>query len=454
MNTLENLRKSLNVKVENGKKTLKHNINKKANFFPFQTRNPERAKFKNGFSPVIGQFFRNIEGVKRTVLEKEEFIQRLTEQVNCSDEDRPHLERIITSYLFQADTLRIFHPSIYKYIQLSSTKEATGEKEIAQYIYDALLGGEATLFEEFLLQRKSEHVLSRLIIDHLPKMEQTKVENKYAPTFPFIRKLFLKDLQYLLQNREFFMQYINLFLAYYYFYSITQMVLKINQFEKMDPDQPTPVYYILDWERASRNRPAAKSGYKQIFTNARKALTHVNTLEHLNFIFDTENKNYLELVEIFHRLEPLEQEKILDAIYSWTKEYTEIKVGNGDEIEKKSQLEDAMRQLQQQLAKGLDQATVYRYALAVNEIGKVYFLKTRGSLGNTLNVTQDFLILLTAIAVKDTKIPLNQYFEELENRGVFFDLYSKEEVIELLNKLNLIEKKSDSGDAQYVKPIL
>ena len=454
MNTLENLRKSLNVKVENGKKTLKHNINKKVNIFPFQTRNPERAKFKNGFSPVIGQFFRNIEGVKLTVLEKEEFVKVLTNQVNCRDEDRPHLVRIITSYLFQADTLRIFHPSIYKYIELSSSKEATGEKEIAQYIYDALLGGEVTLFEEFLLQRKSEHVLSRLIIDNLPKLEHAKIENKYAPTLPFIRKLFLKDLQFLLTNREFFMQYINLFFAYYYFYSITQMVLKINQFEKMDPYNPTPIYYNLDWERTSRNRPAVTHGYKHIFTNARKVLTHVNTLEHLNFIFNTENKHYIELVEEFNRLNPLEQQKILDAIYTWTKEYTEIKVGNMDEIERKPQLEEAMRQLQQQIAKGLSQETLYRYALAVNEIGKAYFLKTRGSLGNTLNVTQDFLILLTAISVKDTKIPLNQYFKELENRGVFFDRYSQEEIIELLNKLNLIEKKSDSGDAQYVKPIL
>ena len=44
--------------------------------------------------------------------------------------------------------------------------------------------------------------------------------------------------------------------------------------------------------------------------------------------------------------------------------------------------------------------------------------------------------------------------EEYEKRGLFFDRYSKEEIIKLLTKLNLIDKKSDSGDAQYVKPIL
>ena len=108
----------------------------------------------------------------------------------------------------------------------------------------------------------------------------------------------------------------------------------------------------------------------------------------------------------------------------------------------------------QQISKGVSKETMYLFALAIHEVGKQYFLKTRGSLGNTLNVTQDFLILLTAISVKNEKISLKQLFIEFERRGIFFDRYSREKIVELFNKLNLIEKKSDSGDAQYVKPIL
>lgn len=64
------------------------------------------------------------------------------------------------------------------------------------------------------------------------------------------------------------------------------------------------------------------------------------------------------------------------------------------------------------------------------------------------------LLVITALCVKDKKIKLNQLFEEYEKRGLFFDKHSKKEIINFLNKLNLIDKKSDSGDAQYVKPIL
>lgn len=62
--------------------------------------------------------------------------------------------------------------------------------------------------------------------------------------------------------------------------------------------------------------------------------------------------------------------------------------------------------------------------------------------------------MITAICIKEDKITLKDLFKEYERRGLFLDSYSQVEVIDLLGKLNLIDKKSDSGDAQYVKSIL
>ena len=44
--------------------------------------------------------------------------------------------------------------------------------------------------------------------------------------------------------------------------------------------------------------------------------------------------------------------------------------------------------------------------------------------------------------------------KEYEFRGIYLDNSSKEYLQEFFTKLNLIDKKSDSGDAQYVKRIL
>lgn len=49
---------------------------------------------------------------------------------------------------------------------------------------------------------------------------------------------------------------------------------------------------------------------------------------------------------------------------------------------------------------------------------------------------------------------LNELFDEFRKRGIYLDNQSQESIVEFYEKLNLIEKKSDSGDAQYVKGIL
>ena len=84
-----------------------------------------------------------------------------------------------------------------------------------------------------------------------------------------------------------------------------------------------------------------------------------------------------------------------------------------------------------------------------------HYLKFRGASGSMLNITEEFLIFLTKLAIHDEeKISLNEVFHQFELRGVFLDQPSKDEVVQFYTKLNLIEKKSDSGDAQYVRRIL
>ena len=68
-----------------------------------------------------------------------------------------------------------------------------------------------------------------------------------------------------------------------------------------------------------------------------------------------------------------------------------------------------------------------------------------------LNMTEDDIILMTKICINDKKkLKLNILFEEFEKRGLFFDRDSSKKIIQLYEKLNFLEKKSDSGDAQYV----
>lgn len=82
-------------------------------------------------------------------------------------------------------------------------------------------------------------------------------------------------------------------------------------------------------------------------------------------------------------------------------------------------------------------------------------MKNRGRSGLMLNLSEETLIFLTKICIKNQEqMRLKDVFQAFESRGVFLDSISKEQVANYYEKLNLIEKKSDSGDAKYVKRIL
>lgn len=93
--------------------------------------------------------------------------------------------------------------------------------------------------------------------------------------------------------------------------------------------------------------------------------------------------------------------------------------------------------------------------IAHHEFCKYRWVKNRKKSGLVLNLTERDIIFLTKVSLRDEeKIRLNDLYKEYEFRGIYLDNSSKEYLQEFFTKLNLIDKKSDSGDAQYVKRIL
>jgi len=101
-------------------------------------------------------------------------------------------------------------------------------------------------------------------------------------------------------------------------------------------------------------------------------------------------------------------------------------------------------------------AAAGRYSKWLSQFAMANFLKRRGPLGNTLCFSRSQLLFLTRLCVganSTGKLRLTDLWVEFGKRGVAFDFESQKQIIKLFNKLNLIEKKSDSGDAQYVRAI-
>ena len=445
-------------KYLNYEKKLKHNKGKRINLFPFTTRNPERAKFRKGFDGVTGEFCRLITDKS---LEDDHSImssiENMVENRNLEFEDldsKDKFKRMLLEYVCPEGDLEVLSPQLFSYLPLSEGDESKGEIEIASLIRDVLWAKEERI-EEVLLNAEPDIVLTKFLIDNLDLLkDDEKNQKKYDKKLEHISELFMEDFEYLLKFEDYFIDNFDKLLSYYYFYYITQLYLNL----KTEHDKKShELYYILNWESASKKRKSYEYGYtNRIKSGSDKLLLWVYALEHLNFLFDEEGKTFYELRKLFAEMSVGEQEKIIATVNAWIGAYRK-KRG----LEAKDYSDD-YTVLENALIESLGEAhedpklsgTQSRYFLPFDEIGKRYFLKSRGPLSYVGNITQDFLLFLTTICVKDNRIKIKELFLRYEERGIYFDRYSKHEVKDFLNKINVLDKKSDSGDAQYVKPIL
>ncbi|KGX87015.1 DNA phosphorothioation-dependent restriction protein DptG [Pontibacillus litoralis] len=454
-NNLSELKKAMRIKDD--KQKLTHVRNTKAMLLPFTSRATERAKFKNGFSGVVGEFTRLLLGYElKHEMDKSSINEKILKKVDVSQEDEPYFTRLINGFLFDNENqMKIFHPHMMLYLPLSKEKDVKGEKEIAHFLKD-LIGDDLQEIQSVLEKDHHGHLITNLIIDHLDNLKDKETKKKYTSKLPHIADLLKEDLQFIVNHKEYFVENVNLFLAYYYFYYITQLTLKFNQMFNASYVNENKMVYLLDWEGASKSRPSYKFGYQKIKHSSASLIIHYDCQEHLNYIFGTSGLCYPEFLDLYVNKPQNEQEEIIDAIQCWIKEYRyHLALPN---IEIPNTFKEVVVTLKDSLNEGFQLGTMQgvssRFKIPIDEIGKKYFLKTRGSLGYMLNLSQDLLLLLTAVSVKNERKPLKQVFQSLEERGVFLDRHSKEAVVALYDQLNLLDKKSDSGDAQYVKPIL
>lgn len=453
---IENLKKAMSMNPE--KHSGIHNINNVAPLLPFETREPERPKFKRKFLGVTGQLVRLLnkkELSKEFDLEKN--IDEIALKVKCKDEEnRKYLKELIRDNLIDKDgNMNIFHPNLLNYIQLTDGKESNGEKKIAQFIYDLFFSNSNKIEDVFKDEEKND-VITKLILhklDGLENIDNKEIKNKYFNKLNFISEVAREDFEFISKHKDFFLKNFQTLLSYYYFYYITQMCVKLNKKDKADFSKPEELYYLLDWEKCSKNRRSVIKGYKYVKSEGRNLLVNINIVEHLNYLFNVEGYTVAEIVELMNDLNDEEKTKYLKTIREWIRIYKDNFLQEPVELE--LEFNSLVEELENSILRKMDQAPMTRYFKSIEEIGKTYFLKSRGgAYGYMLNLTQEMILILTAVCIKENKITLNNLYKEYEKRGIFLDIYSKPLVEELLGKLNLIEKKSDSGDAQYVKAIL
>lgn len=414
------------------------------------------------FSGVVGAFSRIISNKElKDKFEVENFINDVADRIGDYQDDlsKEYFKDIVKTMFIDNGNLVDFDIKTINYIF-----STVADEKIANFLY-------STLFDETIksrvnkyYDRKIDNVMYKLVLDSLPELKDKVISiGEYKCYLPFVRDQFIKDFEFLISQEELYKDSLKRFLEYYYIFYVSQLVMKLEQFEKADITKADKLYYTLDWEKTGKTRTAYQFGWEKIKNSTTSLFSHAVVLEMLNHNEINDQLGYKELAEIFNNMDEKEIESQLnELINEYISHAKHVKNWDGFKYENKECNANGFN-----LVKKL--FSVIRYQFENSSRGRASdayknwfvkfvqnnFGKRRGRLGYNLNITEDDIILMTKLCINNQKkLKLNELFKEFELRGLFFDRDSKQKIVQLYEKLNLLEKKSDSGDAQYVKSIL
>ena len=439
------------LKLKSGLKVFKHVINNSSPILPFRAHNQDITKFPHGFNEIMGDFSRIcLNKSWNNTFDVTNIIDLIFSNENRLYDE--NLNLILKEYLIKDDSkLNILHPYLFSYIPKSDDRKSKNETEIATFFRDVFFK-DIENFEVIFSSKESDNVILKLILNNIPELPDNITPPKYLSCLNFIVDVFKEDIEFIRENSNFLINNLENILIFYYFYYCSQVFLKLNQqFNIVDLDTPTRIYYLLDWEKASRSRKSLNEGYNLIKDVYLNSFVNMILIDYLNALAGT-NGLFINQISDLLKEKAINSSEYLKILNQWIEYYDGIH--KLDNYSYSDNFEELVKLLKEDLNEGVRFQRKYAFKDNLENMGKKYFLKRRGQYGYALNITKDFLYLITALCVKEDKIKLNDLFKEYERRGLFFDRYSKEEIVNLLNTWNLIDKKSDSGDAQYVKSIL
>lgn len=466
-------------------KTFSHVTGNQIKLLPFKT-NPSGDTFSEDFKSfqgVVGELFRILNSKTQVELGKStgSFKLELKETIlrgainKVATEYREEFKNMLTKLFFDEDHGLIkFNIRTLSYMNFINSNNAV--KEISKFIFDIYLAdfrNIATLSED----NTNENLLHQLIIQCLPELNPVDSKSKgngYFNLFPEIKKQFIEDFTYLSSNNSFLLKHIEDFFKYYYFHYLNQVLLQLKDFGT-GTAKVKPIYYTMDWETLSETRLSSHSiGWKQLNKYSECVFAHVNTLELLNYILVDGKpiEDYKNIVRHVANFNFEEKERFQECVNELISFYTD----NISGFDTGKNWDDCDRLLELALSNENSEDTIYvsiytlwfkikyqfenssrskpynDYSKWYSQFGKVNYTKQRGRLGNTMILSQELLLFLTRICIGiEDKIRLKTLWDKFKERGIVFDETTKLEITKLFEKINLIEKKSDSGDAQYVK---
>lgn len=297
---------------------------------------------------------------------------------------------------------------------------------------------------------------------HGKMRDDTSIKANEKPYLPFLSKIFREDLVFLASKPKYFINEISSFLAFYGFAYVSQLSLSIADWRTCEAPVAKPLYFIMDHERASNERVHIKNhGFKLFNDSTVRLFPILSMLENFQSKQPEQSQKSdnsckkLPLWEIAKNIQSLNCENTKNELKSFAYKFKENRKLSTELVMSDSALDwlgNIIKLAEAQFKIG-DRLTVNKkYMAEIEKIIAHHFIQVRGRSGKVLVLNQDYIILLTNLAIGDeSKIRFHDLISGFKLRGVFVDKQTEQELIKFYERIGNIERMSDSGDAVYVR---
>jgi DNA phosphorothioation-dependent restriction protein DptG len=458
-------------------KAFVHNTGTRIRLFPFVANDKLVPKLEQDlldFTGIAAACYREVAHYSHSInFDKEEFVQRVVAKASSpsdkSSQTNEVLADIVRNVAFdEKNRLVPFETDVYRHVDFIHKTDQL--LNIARYIADIYFDEEIRGIFKNLENSDPENLLYKLFSSSLRKAAPIIPSDK--PNFKslvLIRQKFKEDFIFLAGSEHSykFVDGFPILIKYYFFRYVTDLCLELNRFTSQGRDKPT-LFFSLDWEKLQSSRAASNNGWKLFEDKLESMFVHANTLELLNYISFPQGKmlGYSEIDSIVAGLPEGEKQQLLASVEELISFYRE---GNKDvqwdnqatgSIATLPTSGDAMMDVIGRLWRSVD----YQFSTTMKKrarraykqlfitFAKLNYAKTRGRNGYSLSLKHHDVLFLTAMCIGyQRKIRLKDLKVEFEQRGLHLDAISWTHLVDYYEKVNMLERKSDSGDGQYVK---
>lgn len=469
----------------------KDNWNIGADFLPFVTNAGLKFSKKTGLDGLTGTFIRlqsdrNIKPI--TDFDESLYLpvyDYLTAENIMPDYQIRKLKDILKDLFWPSEDFNIIDSYFLKYLPVLPKDESFSELDKEKYqkgidkIAEYLCSFSRLAIKDLIANtnHKINNEIINIVCDSLKYSEEkdnkvngnTKKRNNVDYIIlPFIKESFNKDLVWFIsQENDFKVKYFSSFLHFYACYSIIQTITKANIKKKIAIDKPTEFYFMFKSETASANHDAVTKGWSYQISDAdlKKMFGKFQALDIANTIL---GKNIGFLPDILAKLNetPFDDNKMLcEKILGEYQDKARKKLlARPSEKNKPSwnpidvainSYEEFFQKLSD-LCISLQSDSFSRIGNYVKDFVSMQFLQTRRNY-KVLVLDNEMLLFLIAMMSKKNNgecINLECLYKMFKSYGIYFNKSTRNEIEEYLLKLNLLDRKSDAGEAQYVRIIL